>query len=93
MMAAQPYELGVDPSTMLRVTLTYPTGPRVVIAISCRYVPVSVQAGQQVHKVVAVEVLHDPTNPTPGGPYFANPALLEKIVLPANALTDLRPYV
>jgi len=93
MMATQPYELGVDPSAMLRVTLMYPSGPKIVNAISCRYIPATVQGGQQVHKVVAVEVLHDPTNPNPAGPYFANPALLEKIVLPANALTDLRPYV
>jgi len=91
--APRPYDLGVDPGAMLRITLTYPSGLRIVNAISCRYVPATVQAGQMMHKVVAVEVLHDPANPNPSGPYFANAALLEKIVLPANALTDLRPYV
>jgi hypothetical protein len=93
MMAPQPYELAVHPDGMLTVTLVYPSGPRIVNAVSCRYIPVTVLGQQQHRKVVAIEVLHDPANPTPAQPYYCNPALLEKIVLPSQSLQHVRPYV
>ena len=92
MIAPQPYELAVHPNGMLTVTLSYPTGPRIVNAISCRYIPATVQIHGQPRRVVAVEVLHDPTNPTPAQPYYCNPALLEKIVLPSQSLQLMKPY-
>ncbi len=92
MTGPQPYELAVHPSGMLTVTLTYPDGPRIVNAISCRYIPTTVQIQGQARRVVAVEVLHDSMNPMPAQPYYCNPALLEKIVLPSQSLQLVRPY-
>jgi hypothetical protein len=91
-MAPQPYELAVHPSGMVTVTLSYPSGPRILNAISCRYIPVTVQIQGHPRRFVAVEVLHDPANPTPAQPYYCNPALLEKVVLPSQSLQHLRPY-
>ncbi|MCC6521900.1 MAG: hypothetical protein IT373_04500 [Polyangiaceae bacterium] len=75
------------------MTLSYPDGPRNFNAISCRYVPATVPIQKEMRRVVAVEVLHDPGNPNPAAPYSCNPALLEKIVLPSQALLQIRPYV
>jgi hypothetical protein len=91
-MASQSYELAVHPGGMLTVTLSYPSGPRIVNAISCRYIPVTVQIQGQPRRVVAVEVLHDPANPMPAQPYYCNPELLEKIVLPSQSLQQVKPY-
>lgn len=93
MIAQDPYVMAVHPDAMVTVTLSYPSGPRVVNAISCRYIPVTVQVQQQHHRVVAVEVLHDPMNPTPAQPYYCNPNQLEQIVLPSQALQQVRPYI
>jgi hypothetical protein len=93
MTAPASYELAVHPEAMLRVTLSYPSGDRIVNAISCRYVPATVTAQQQARRVVAIEVLHDPSNPNPAQAYFCNPGTLERIVLPSQALREVRPYI
>jgi len=93
MNAQDPSVMAVHPEGMVTVTLSYPSGPRIVNAISCRYIQVTVQVQQRHQQVVAVEVLHDPANPTPAQPYYCNPDRLEQIVLPSQALQQVRPYV
>ena len=49
--------INVDPATMLTVALLYPSGPRVVNANSCRYVPVTVQIQGEARRAIAIEVI------------------------------------
>ncbi len=91
-MVSQGYELAVHPSGMLTVTLSYPDGPQIFNAISCRYIPATVQIQGQPRRVVAVEVLYDPRNQMPAQPYVCNTALLTKIVLPSQSLLQIKPY-
>lgn len=93
MNAATP--IAVDPSSMLTVTLSYPahpTGERIVNAISCRYVPVTIEIRGQPRRVVAVEVIHDPNIPMPPAPYVLNAAFAERLLLPASSLRLVQPY-
>ncbi len=92
MTVPQPYVIPVHPEGMLAVTLAYPNGHRMVNAISCRYVPATVPVQGQPTRVVAIEVVHDPAMPIPLAPYHCNPSILERIVLPASALQNVRPY-
>jgi len=85
--------INVDPATMLTVALLYPSGPRVVNANSCRYVPVTVQIQGEARRAIAIEVIHDPANPIPLSSYAFNAALAERIVLPASSLQRVQPYV
>ena len=91
-MASQGYELAVHPSAMLTVTLSYPSGPQIYNAISCRYIPATVQIQGQLRRVVAIEVLYDSQNQLPARPYVCNAALLTKIVLPSQSLLQIKPY-
>ena len=92
MTAPSPYVIPVHPDGMMTVTLVTPDGPLMVHAISCRYVPATVHVPQP-HRVVAVEVIHDPNNPIPLQPYHCDPNLLARMVVPANALQSVRPYL
>lgn len=87
----------VYPATMLTVVLQYPTQQLQVNAISCRYLPATVQTMQQgvpaPQRVVAVEVISDPGTPNPVQPYQCYSNQLQAIVLPANALLQVRPYI
>lgn len=87
--------VNVDPASMVTVTLAYPglpDGERVVNAISCRYVSVTVDIGGQPRRVVAVEIVHDPMNPVPIAPYVFNTAYAERMVLPAASLRLIQPF-
>jgi hypothetical protein len=92
-----PNIVAVHPERMLTVTLQYPGYVVQVNAISCRYIPATVQVMQQViqqqQRVVAIEVIRDPMNQIPMQPYQVPANLLEVIVLPANALLQVRPYI
>ncbi len=87
----------VHPEAMLTVMLQYPGYVLPVNAIACRFIPATIPVAQQpapvFQRVVAVEVIRDPMNPTPMQPYQTNANLLEVIVLPANALLTVRPYL
>ena len=76
---------------MLTVTLRYPGTDIQVNAIACRYIATTVAAVG--HPVVAVEVIHDTTNPMPVQAYECYSNTLEVIVLPANTLLQVRPYL
>jgi hypothetical protein len=86
------YVVSVRPEGMLTVTLAYPGEDRIYNAISCRYIPATVPIQGQPHRVVAIEVVHDPATPNPTVAYHRNPDLFERIVLPASALKSVRPY-
>ncbi len=89
---AQPL-MAIHPEGMLTVTVQMDNGPLRFNVVSCRYLPATVQSPQATHRVVAIEVLHDPANPTPLVPYYCNPASLTRLVVPAGALLEVRPYV
>lgn len=91
MNAAAPRLIAVHPGRMLTVTLRYPAQDFQVNAIACRYIATTVAA--LAHPVVAIEVIHDRMNPTPVQAYECYSNALEVIVLPANALVQVRPYL
>jgi hypothetical protein len=82
----------VQPERMLTVMLQYPGRVVQLNAISCRYISASL-ALPAPHPVVAVEVIRDPMNQMPIEAYVCNTGMLEVIVLPANALLQVRPYL
>lgn len=83
----------VHPERMLTVTLQYPGQLQQMNVVACRYIAATVYEGGIPHRVVAIEVIRDPMNPVPIQPYQCYANLLEVIVLPANALLHLNPYV
>jgi hypothetical protein len=83
----------IHPETMLTVTLQYPGQPPEVNAIACRYIVGAIYSGPAPHRVIAIEVIHDPMRPVPAEPYECFASLLNIIRLPANALLHVRPYV
>ncbi len=92
-MNAPPMIVSVHPERMLAVTLGYPgPQPELLNVISCRYVPL-MMPGPPPHRVIAVEIIHDPNNPTPLQPYQCYANQLAFLVLPANALLHVQPYV
>lgn len=82
----------VDPSAMLTLVLDAPGGPRIVNAITCRYVPATVQVVPP-HRVVAVEVIHDAYNPNPMYAYCCNAYALMRELFTPGALRHVSPYV
>jgi hypothetical protein len=94
---AQQGAIVVDPNAMLTVVLNLPTGPIVIHAINCRYVPVVVpvmiQTMQVPHRGVAVEVVHDPGAPNPVAAYYRDPNALLVELYPPNLLMQVSPYV
>jgi hypothetical protein len=91
MNAAPPRLIAVHPERMLTVTLRYPAQDFQVNAIGCRYIATRVAA--VAHPVVAIEVIHDRMTPMPILAYECYAHDLEVIVLPANALVQVRPYL
>lgn len=78
---------------MVTVTLAYPSENRIVHAVSCRYVPQTVELDGRQRRVMAIEVVHDPATPNPCAPYSCDPSRLERVLLPASALKTVRPYL
>lgn len=90
-MNVPPNIIAVLPNRMLTVTLQYPGQQLQVNAIACRYIATDVPGIP--HPVIAVEVIRDPMNQVPLQQYQCYANVLEVIVLPANALLHVRPYL
>jgi hypothetical protein len=87
---ASPDLFTVHPERMLTVTLDLHGTNGELHAISCRYIHSVDEA--TAHHGVAIEVVHDPVSPTPAKAYACHMYKLAVLVLPANALLQVRPY-
>jgi len=86
------YEVAVDPENLLNVRYVDPL-QRVevrVVALTCAYVPV---IGNDGRRRVAVELVFDPVEQTPGVPYYCEPQRLQQVLIPPGFLRGVHPYV